>query len=118
MHVPRSGTTSRWSEFHSLDVAAGAWMLTISLSVLLCVKLLQLINARGHTLFKRVDVLGTTGHYLAHGSPSDPSRASIRGLKYPARALFGRRLWISMIQYVIPFAIERVCFRALFAIQW
>ena len=83
------------------------WLLTIMLAALLCVKVVQLIDARGRSLFQRLDILrdrvSDSPGYNRLRRLSDGK--SISWWRYPIHALFGRKIWekkLPCVLHVIP----------------
>ncbi|KAJ2931006.1 hypothetical protein H1R20_g6082, partial [Candolleomyces eurysporus] len=71
------------------------WLLTIMLAALLCVKVVQLIDARGKLLSQRLDILrdrvSDSPGYSRLRSIGDGK--SISWWRYPIHVLFGRKIW-------------------------
>ncbi|KAJ2923711.1 hypothetical protein H1R20_g13387, partial [Candolleomyces eurysporus] len=85
----------QWMPQHLVAADFIFWLLTIMLAALLCIKVAQLIDARGKSLSHRLDILrdrfSDGPGYSKLGRLSDGE--SISWWRYPAHVLFGRKIW-------------------------
>ncbi|RXW22826.1 hypothetical protein EST38_g3006 [Candolleomyces aberdarensis] len=87
-----SGQDYRWNPKRDVFGVASTLVLVIMLGALLSVKIVQLIDARGATILRRVDILRSRlNFHELKGAGEDLGR--LKGWRYPARVLFGTKLW-------------------------
>jgi hypothetical protein len=85
----------RWYPKRVLGGIFSIWLVTIMLTMLLCIKILQLVDARGSTFSQRLDILRDRGADAAgqHRLKKIGKRASDSWWGYPVHVLFGRKIW-------------------------
>ncbi|RXW15444.1 hypothetical protein EST38_g10419 [Candolleomyces aberdarensis] len=85
----------KWSPKRAVGGIFNVWLLTILLAVLLCAKVIQLVDARGSMFFQRLDI-------LRNRASDTPGQERLRRLngggsiswwRYPIHVLFGRKIW-------------------------
>ncbi|KAJ2931024.1 hypothetical protein H1R20_g6098, partial [Candolleomyces eurysporus] len=85
----------RWWPKQKVAEVFSFWLLTIMLAALLCIKVIQVVDARGSTFFQRVDILRDR---VSDGPGQERLRklsggAPIPWWRYPVHVLFGRKIW-------------------------
>ncbi|KAJ2913764.1 hypothetical protein MD484_g6653, partial [Candolleomyces efflorescens] len=85
----------RWFPKRAVSGIFNVWLLSIMLAVLLCAKVVQLVDARGVTFFRRVDILrdrvgDEPGYERLRKLSGD---GTIPWWRYPVHVLFGRKIW-------------------------
>ena len=85
----------RWFPKRAVGGIFNVWLLTLMLAVLLCAKVIQLVDARGNTFSQRLDILRDR---VSDGPGHDRLRnlsdgTSTSWWRYPVHVLFGRKIW-------------------------